>query len=124
MAPAAASNLRSNAIKYTDSGSVLVRATHRPEGPAGETGGWALVEVVDTGRGVPAHQQDVVFEEFSRLGAGDHPGAGLGLAISELLAQALGGHISVQSEPGRGSTFTLWLPLRRPVPVTGPQVHA
>jgi signal transduction histidine kinase len=107
-------NLLSNAIKYTESGSVLVRASHRPTGSSDEAGDWALVEVVDTGPGIPAHKQDVIFEEFSRLGTGEHRGAGLGLAISKLLAQALGGHIAVQSAPGQGSTFTLWLPLHEP----------
>jgi signal transduction histidine kinase len=109
-----ASNLLSNAIKYTGSGSVLVRATQRPTGPFGDAGDWALVEVVDTGPGIPSHKQGVIFEEFSRLGAGEQQGAGLGLAISKLLAQALGGHIGVQSESGQGSTFTLWLPLQTP----------
>jgi two-component system sensor histidine kinase TorS len=107
-------NLLSNAIKYTDRGSVLVRTARRPVGPSGDAGDWALVEVVDTGPGIPSHEQDAIFEEFSRLGAGAQRGAGLGLAISKLLAQALGGHISVRSEPGHGATFTLWLPLRRP----------
>ena len=115
------SNLLSNAIKYTPSGSVLVRATRRAAGLDGEAGEWVLVDVVDTGPGIPAHQQDVIFDEFSRLGTGSHRGAGLGLAISRLLAQALGGHISVQSEPEQGSTFTLWLPLREPAsPVRPP----
>jgi signal transduction histidine kinase len=111
-------NLLSNAIKYTGSGSVLVRASHRPTGSADEPGDWALIEVVDTGPGIPAHQQDVIFEEFSRLGGSEHCGAGLGLAISKLLARALGGHITVRSVPGQGSTFTLWLPLALPASPT------
>jgi signal transduction histidine kinase len=107
-------NLLSNAIKYTGSGSVLVRASHHPTGSADEPGDWALVEVVDTGPGIPAHKHDVIFEEFNRLGSGERRGAGLGLAISKLLAHALGGHITVRSVPGQGSTFTLWLPLHEP----------
>ncbi|AHG93205.1 ATP-binding region ATPase domain protein (plasmid) [Gemmatirosa kalamazoonensis] len=107
-------NLLSNAIKYTERGTVVVRASHRPTGASNEAGDWALIEVVDTGLGIPAHQQDVIFEEFSRLGSGEHRGAGLGLAISKLLAEALGGRITVQSVPGQGSTFTLWLPLHQP----------
>lgn len=117
-----ASNLLSNAIKYTDTGSVRVHAKRLPpsvsaasvasgDGVTVADSGWALIEFVDSGPGIPLHQQDLIFEEFSRLN-GDKPGAGLGLAISELLAQALGGRISVQSEPGQGSKFTLWLPLR------------
>jgi signal transduction histidine kinase/CHASE3 domain sensor protein len=113
-----ASNLLSNAIKYTRSGSVQVRALRQSRGPAADAGEWALLQVVDSGPGIPTEQQEFIFEEFSRLGTGGAPGAGLGLAISKTLAQALGGHITVRSEPGLGSTFTLWLPLReaeRPV---------
>lgn len=109
-----ASNLLSNAIKYTEHGSVLLRARRQPAGPSNPEGGWVLLEFTDSGAGIPADKQDYIFEEFSRLGGGDTPGAGLGLAISKLLAQALGGDISVESEVGHGSTFALWLPLRRP----------
>jgi signal transduction histidine kinase len=111
-----AANLLSNAIKYTRSGSVLVRASHRPAGATGETGDWALVEVIDTGPGIAPEKHDVIFEEFSRLESGECRGAGLGLAISKLLAHALGGHIAVQSAPGHGSAFMLWLPLHRRAP--------
>jgi signal transduction histidine kinase len=106
-----ASNLLSNAIKYTATGSVTLRALRRPFGPLGDTGDWLVIEIIDTGRGVPPDQFDVIFEEFKRIGDTDKPGAGLGLAISRLLAQALGGHISVKSEIGHGSTFALWLPV-------------
>jgi signal transduction histidine kinase len=104
-----ASNLLSNAIKYTDSGSVSLRAEHRSDGsfPAGPD--WLVIDVSDTGRGVPSEKLDYIFQEFGRID-GDKTGAGLGLAISRLLAQALGGHITVTSELERGSTFTLWLP--------------
>jgi signal transduction histidine kinase len=108
-----AANLLSNAIKYTEHGSVTVRARHQAAGPSGEERGWAVLEVIDSGAGIPADKQDYIFEEFSRLGGGDSAGAGLGLAISKLLARGVGGHITVASELGRGSTFTLWLPLRR-----------
>jgi signal transduction histidine kinase len=108
------SNLLSNAIKYTKHGSVLVRVRRQPTSPTGDDGAWALIELADSGSGIPSDKKDYIFEEFSRLGDGDTPGAGLGLAISKLLAQALGGHITVESEFGHGSTFTLWLPLRTP----------
>ena len=104
------SNLISNAIKYTDAGAVTLRAMRRSSGPWGEQGDWGVIECIDTGRGIPPERYDFIFEEFSRIGDGDKPGAGLGLAISRLLAQALGGHLTVESEPGRGSRFTLWLP--------------
>jgi signal transduction histidine kinase len=57
---------------------------------------------------------ELVFEEFSRLRASSVPGAGLGLAISSRIARALGGEITVVSEPGCGSTFTLSLPMEYP----------
>jgi signal transduction histidine kinase len=71
-------------------------------------------DVIDTGLGIPADKRDIIFEEFSRLGANDAAGAGLGLAISKRLAEALGGQINVESEVGRGSTFTLRLPIHLP----------
>jgi signal transduction histidine kinase len=106
-------NLLSNAIKYTPRGSITVRARRQAGGPAGDECDGAVLEVSDTGVGIAAEKQGYIFEEFSRLGTGDAAGAGLGLAISNLLAQRLGGRILVASEVGRGSTFTLWLPVRR-----------
>jgi signal transduction histidine kinase len=106
-------NLLSNAIKYTPRGSITVRARHQRGPSSGDECDGAVLEVSDTGVGIAAEKQGYIFEEFSRLGTGDAAGAGLGLAISNLLAQRLGGRISVQSEVGRGSTFTLWLPERR-----------
>jgi len=104
-------NLLSNAIKYTEYGSVTVGAARSPVGPLGDSGDWALIEVVDTGRGIPADKLEFIFEEFGRVGDSDQSGAGLGLAISRLLAHALGGQITVSSHLGSGSTFTLWLPM-------------
>ncbi len=106
------SNLLSNAIKYTERGGVTIRTLFRAEGPFGTADHWALVEINDTGIGIPVNKQDFIFEEFSRIEGSEKPGAGLGLAISRLLAEALGGHISVVSELGEGSTFTLWLPVQ------------
>jgi signal transduction histidine kinase len=68
------------------------------------------VDVADTGPGIPRDKQHLLFREFSRLEPGTKHGAGLGLAISQKLAHALGGEITLQSEEGQGSTFTLWLP--------------
>jgi signal transduction histidine kinase len=110
-----ASNLLSNAIKYTDAGSVVIRARCRRSGPSEEPGNWVAVELIDTGRGIPLQKQEFIFEEFSRIDGDKKPGAGLGLAISRVLAEALGGHITVASDIGRGSTFTLWLPFHRGV---------
>lgn len=108
-----ASNLLSNAIKYTKDGSVTLRAARRTDCPPQHTE-CVVVEVIDTGLGIPPDRQEFIFEEFSRIGDSGKPGAGLGLAISRVLAHALGGQISLESEIGHGSTFTLWLPLRPP----------
>lgn len=100
-------NLLSNAIKYTDEGSVRVKA----EATTQESGRRALaVRVIDSGPGIPHEKRHLIFQEFGRLSR-DREGMGLGLAISCRLAHALGGDITADSEPGKGSTFTLWLPL-------------
>ncbi len=107
-------NLLTNALKYTQAGSIAVSAGHASIGPFGAEGDWVCIQVRDTGRGIPPDKLDFIFEEFGRIGGSDQTGAGLGLAISRLLAQALGGYISVTSEPGVGSTFSLWLPVTSP----------
>ncbi|HEU0012320.1 MAG TPA: PAS domain-containing sensor histidine kinase, partial [Longimicrobium sp.] len=99
-------NLCSNAVKFTGAGgSVRVSCELR--------GGRAAVVVADTGVGIPADQADRVFEPFVQLGRGltsRQEGTGLGLAISRDLARAMRGDLTLDSEPGRGSTFTLTLP--------------
>jgi signal transduction histidine kinase len=118
------SNLLSNAIKYTAHGSVTLRARRQPPDHTTATEGWAAIDVADTGRGIPAEKRDAIFEEFVRLDANDTVGTGLGLAISQRLAQALGGQITVHSEVGRGSAFTLLLPLQKPEGPASPGVPA
>ena len=103
-------NLMSNAIKYTEKGSVTIRARQHSPGPVDGKGSFVAIEVIDTGPGIPQEKQGQVFDEFVRLAGSDQPGTGLGLAISHRLAHALRGEITLESEPGRGSTFTLWLP--------------
>ncbi len=107
-------NLVSNAIKYTKAGSVALRLREYPAESVGGSRGWLHFDVIDTGLGIPADKREIIFEEFSRLGATDRAGAGLGLAISKRLAEALGGEITVESEVGRGSTFRLRLPIHAP----------
>ena len=103
-------NLMSNAVKFTEQGSVRVAA--RAEGEA------LVLEVIDTGIGIAPEQQQVVFESFHQVD-GDltrkHGGTGLGLAICRELAQAMDGEMMLTSEPGRGSTFAVRLPLGCPV---------
>lgn len=99
-------NLISNAIRYTDRGGVLVATRRR--------GAHVVLEVWDTGIGIAPEHQDEVFREFHQLGNPERDrrkGLGLGLAISEGLARALGHDLSLASTPGRGSVFRLVVPL-------------
>jgi signal transduction histidine kinase len=77
---------------------------------------WIALQVVDSGVGIPAKDCERIFDEFEQVNAGPRGdsirrGTGLGLPISRRLARLLGGDISVESEPGRGSVFTVWLPV-------------
>ncbi|MBH0237479.1 PAS domain-containing hybrid sensor histidine kinase/response regulator [Methylobrevis albus] len=103
-------NLISNAIKYTPEGRVLVGCRRR--------GGRVLVQVYDTGLGIPEAQQKVIFEEFHRLdqGARIAPGLGLGLSIVERIARVLDHAVRVRSAPGRGSLFEVALPAAPALP--------
>lgn len=106
------SNLVSNAVKYTARGGITLRIHIRSDATAPGPGRWAALDVTDTGPGIPRDQRPLLFREFTRLAAaGAEEGAGLGLAISRRIARALGGDLTVESEVGKGSTFTLWLPL-------------
>lgn len=110
-------NLVSNAVKYTDEGSIsLLFSERHDEGRDDE----ALFSVIDTGVGIPLDQQEAVFEAFHQAQDAGHAddashsinaGVGLGLAIAARLARLLGGEVSLQSEPGKGSTFRVHLPL-------------
>ncbi|HEU4564342.1 MAG TPA: HAMP domain-containing sensor histidine kinase [Gemmatimonadaceae bacterium] len=105
-------NLLSNAVKYTPPGGRIIVRTERRTLQREQEGADALaVDVIDTGPGIAGDKQEEIFHEFSRLSPDEHPGAGLGLAISRRIARQLGGDITVASEPGRGSRFTLWLTL-------------
>ena len=105
-------NLLSNAVKYTPGGAVRVSIVWRDRPRGDELLKWYGVQVTDTGLGVPAEKHEHIFQEFTRLEAGAAQGVGLGLAISRRVARLLGGDITVRSEPGEGSTFTLWIPER------------
>ena len=96
-------NLIGNALKFTLDGEVRVETS-------GETDARFQVAVRDTGPGIAPDQQEAIFEEF-RQADGEQVGTGLGLAISRRLARAMGGDITVDSAPGRGSTFYLDLPI-------------
>jgi signal transduction histidine kinase len=124
-------NLIGNAVKYTKSGSIEIRARMDTTGPErrsmavtgqhqiarnDEQREWVAIEVADTGIGIPLPDQERIFEEFEQVRQPDTPdgperGTGLGLPISRRLVGLLGGQITVQSEPGQGSVFTVWLPV-------------
>jgi signal transduction histidine kinase len=110
-------NLLSNAVKFTPAGGrVLVTAGvgRRPDGVTHEaTPEWACITVADTGLGISPDNFERIFQPFVQAEAGytrQHGGTGLGLTISRSLAQMMGGEITVESELGKGSRFTLWLP--------------
>jgi signal transduction histidine kinase len=108
-------NLLSNAMKYTPSGGqIVVRVEERPPNGHVSLGRSTAIDVIDSGPGIPAEKLDEIFEEFSRLDNGTTPGTGLGLTIARRISRLLGGDISAESELGRGSTFTLWLPVGSP----------
>jgi Signal transduction histidine kinase len=102
-------NLFTNAIKFTDAGG-RVTLSCETDGAAGVV----RVHVSDTGWGIPAGQLDRIFEPFVQVDRqrtlDSQQGVGLGLAISRDLARLMGGELTAQSEPGKGSTFTLVLP--------------
>lgn len=102
-------NLMSNAIKFTDQGEVSLFAGIEP----GDQGDNLVIRVSDTGVGIPRESFAEIFESFSQVDNSvtrKYGGTGLGLAICRDLAVALGGEVSVESEVGRGSVFTVRLP--------------
>ena len=101
-------NLLSNACKFTKQGEVKLRARRMADG-----GDWIELAVVDSGIGMTPEQQAKLFEEFSQADATTAQrfgGTGLGLAITRKLARMMGGEVTVASEPGKGSVFTVRLP--------------
>jgi signal transduction histidine kinase len=118
-------NLIGNAVKYTNTGSIQVKAKTIAGADAAEPlpphvarlgkPDWLAVQVSDTGVGIAPDDYERIFDEFEQVNAGPRSdsgrrGSGLGLAISRRLARLIGGDLTVTSEPGRGSTFTVWLP--------------
>jgi adenylate cyclase len=104
-------NLLSNACKFTKQGEVKLQARKVANGGNGRR--WIELSVADTGMGMTPEQQAKLFEEFSQANtstAQRFGGTGLGLAIARKLARMMGGDVTVTSEPGKGSVFTVRLP--------------
>jgi PAS domain S-box-containing protein len=100
-------NLLVNAVKFTEQGEVAVRCWRE--------GGWLVTSVRDTGIGIDPQHIQSIFQPFRQVDTGlarKHEGTGLGLSICKRLVDRLGGSILVESLPGRGSTFTIKLPLK------------
>jgi signal transduction histidine kinase len=122
-------NLLGNALKFTPRGGIAVRArlidttdtamslemSGMSKGTP-QSGTWIALDVADTGVGIAKNDQERIFEEFEQVNAGPRTdsmqrGTGLGLPISRRLARLLGGELTVTSETGKGSTFTVWIPV-------------
>lgn len=108
-------NMRTTPVRTSSSGNdetaMAVLLSRAPR-----SGTWVALQVVDSGVGIAAADLERIFDEFEQVNAGPRGdsmqrGTGLGLAISRRLARLLGGEIGVESELGRGSTFTVWLPV-------------
>src|SRR5689334_4822249 len=111
-------NLLSNACKFTSQGEVRLRVRKVVDGR-----NWIEIAVADTGIGMTPEQQAKLFEEFTQADsstARQYGGTGLGLAITRKLARMMGGDVTVTSEPGKGSVFTVRLPGSTASPTSGP----
>jgi signal transduction histidine kinase/DNA-binding response OmpR family regulator len=114
-------NLLSNAFKYTDKGKVLLSITAEYTQQGEEPQVTLIICVADTGQGMTGEQLDKLFDEYTRFNTEANrttTGTGLGMSITRQLVNMMGGDISVESEPGKGSMFTV----RLPQGIVGPRV--
>jgi two-component system sensor histidine kinase/response regulator len=103
-------NLTNNAIKFTDQGSVRIELCARRENGAA----FAEIAVVDTGIGIRGEDKSKLFQAFTQVDSSStrpYEGTGLGLHVSQKLASMIGGHVRFESEFGKGSRFTISIPL-------------
>ena len=102
-------NIVQNAVKYTPEGGRVTIGAHFM--PGGQDS--VVISVSDTGPGIPEHDRDKIFEKYYRSkGTSGVKGSGLGLAIAKTIVEAHCGRIELESEPGKGSTFRIVLPIR------------
>ncbi len=109
-------NLLSNAAKFTEAGTITLRAWRDAKPPGGAVLATVVFEVADTGIGIAPEQLERLFQAFTQADASTtrrYGGTGLGLAISRHFCHMMGGEIAVRSQPGVGSTFTVTLPVVR-----------
>jgi len=102
-------NFISNALKFTEAGEINVRARYQD--------GTVFISVQDSGIGIPQENHQLIFEEYSQVKNAlqrKSKGTGLGMPLSKKLAELLGGHVELESQPGVGSTFHLVIPVRYP----------
>ena len=110
--------LLDNAIKFTLPGGRIVVGAHGPtRAPWPEAGPtlFAVMAVADSGVGIPPEKQQAIFRAFTQVDMSDQRkfgGLGMGLTIAARIVSAHGGRIMLKSEPGKGSTFAIWLPVR------------
>jgi signal transduction histidine kinase len=105
-------NLTNNAIKFTEKGKIRLEVAHA----RGDGRGRVEISITDTGLGIRPEDKARLFQAFEQLettSARRHEGTGLGLHLSQKLATLLGGHITLDSEAGKGSTFTIVIPENR-----------
>jgi signal transduction histidine kinase len=110
-------NLVGNSLKFTLQGSVRVSAEADP------ADGQVILRVRDTGIGIPPEARERIFQKFGQVegSRGQRRGTGLGLAFVKMAAESMGGSVTVVSEEGKGSTFTVRLPLAQPCPLPAPE---
>ncbi len=133
-------NLLSNAVKFTaERGTVTLRAARVPRGKVGQScdqwpgrsfplpeddaSEFLMISITDDGIGIPTEALESLFKPFTQVESGlarKFEGTGLGLVMVKLLAELHGGSVAVESQPGEGSCFTVWLPYRADVPALAP----
>jgi signal transduction histidine kinase len=114
----ALSQLIDNAIKFTPTGGRIAVGVAGPTPPPWTQSlpsSFAVVAVMDSGPGIPLDKQQAIFQAFTQMDMSDSRrfgGLGMGLAIASRIVVAHGGRLTLRSDPGRGSTFAMWLPMR------------